>query len=95
MNGYRAGAAVVATICWLPCLGQSVYGTLASQEPPGSIAFAVLWASCGVIPLIGVVMLWVWAFRPTRRSGHCEACGYNLAGRAGRICPECGVTVTR
>ncbi len=51
--------------------------------------------------LIGIsfrLTLWIRAVRIQRAHrfpvGHCQSCGYDLAGNVSGICPECGHTVT-
>jgi hypothetical protein len=47
------------------------------------------------IPLILLAFPTAVLWLPGRRSpaGHCQACGYNLAGNVSGVCPECGTGV--
>ncbi|MBC7834726.1 MAG: hypothetical protein H7Y88_06445 [Phycisphaerales bacterium] len=39
--------------------------------------------------------LWIWMARsPQYRPGQCRRCGYDLAGLAAAVCPECGAART-
>ncbi len=50
------------------------------------------------VPLIYILVPWtlvtIILFRRDRRppEGHCDLCGYNLAGNTSGTCPECGVS---
>jgi hypothetical protein len=49
------------------------------------LARTVLGAGCGLFGWLA------WWMRPRWRVGHCQSCGYDLAGLAGKgMCPECG-----
>ncbi len=55
-----------------------------SMHPPAILFF--------LIPLVLGLWLLVRGLRPKRRGDtpYCAACGYNLTGLAGELCPECG-----
>lgn len=53
----------------------------------GWVVFVPLW-----LPLVGVAIPTTLAWRRCRRfpPGYCQKCGYDLAGNATGLCPECG-----
>jgi len=60
----------------------------APHPRPGVWAVVIpLWIPCLVF---GVVTCLTWRRRPRFRLGHCQGCGYNLAGDVSGVCPECG-----
>ncbi len=46
------------------------------------------------LPFLVVALPIAYLFRRDRRHprGHCQACGYDLAGNVSGVCPECGAT---
>jgi hypothetical protein len=55
---------------------------------PGLAVNTALYAAVLATGFVG--FRW-WRFR--RRPGSCKACGYDLAGNVGGVCPECGAKV--
>ena len=55
-----------------------------------SVLYVPLWLPFLVVAIPSVIV-W-WRSRRARR-GHCERCGYNLAGNVSGICPECGTAI--
>lgn len=54
-----------------------------------SLALAALAITCG--PWLLLAWVWgCWMVRHDKRSWQCKACGYDLRGIAGDVCPECG-----
>lgn len=79
------GLAFVAALMSLPLA--RIWSTRIGAVHVG--ADGVLWT------LLTVVPVYVWAIRSRRApaDGLCRACGYDLAGVTGRVCPECGEPV--
>src|SRR5690606_3119238 len=55
--------------------------------PACFVADVMLYAGAWYLLLRGIPALRRWR---RRRRGRCEACGYDLAGVPGGVCPECG-----
>jgi hypothetical protein len=55
------------------------------------------WMSVALLGSVGAAVLdWYWIVRPHQLhekrlyGGRCVGCGYDLAGNASGVCPECG-----
>ncbi|UCC32219.1 MAG: hypothetical protein JSU86_08035 [Phycisphaerales bacterium] len=62
---------------------------------PGTIlALCLLVTSPAIIAVIvGGVVLFRHYHHRRHPPGHCQKCGYNLAGNVPGVCPECGTSV--
>lgn len=93
LNVHRIGAAILATILALPCLGFCAFGALASQEVPDQPAWLWIYIGLELFLLTMLALLWRWALRRVVPPNGCSTCGYDLSGRRAERCPECGASV--
>lgn len=73
---------------WLPTVRGDLYIIPFRPMWFGLLGNILVYTLC----LLGVLTAWRWWRRSRRtKEGHCEACGYDLAGIKGK-CPECGAS---
>ncbi len=79
------------------------FSKITFRDPTGMSRFGYVvphgpvWSGIVLNSLVGAVGVWLMAVLPGavrraryRRRGRCVACGYDLAGVDGGVCPECG-----
>jgi hypothetical protein len=72
----RSKAQLLSPVWWVG--GQSIRGAEVSLMYPA--VFGAVWSYL------------IWHRRRRFPAGHCEKCGYSLAGLSAGVCPECGET---